>query len=59
MWRDVGLTAWIFEIDDTTGTQVAERLLEIARDLPAARAMAAKARAFAQERMTAMIAAIP
>jgi polysaccharide pyruvyl transferase WcaK-like protein len=58
MWRDIGLHSWIFEIDDTTGEQIAARVLEIARDLPAARATAAKARTFAQERMAAMMKSI-
>lgn len=58
MWRDVGLNSWIFEIDDSTGAQIAARVLEIGRDLPAARAVAAKARAFAQDRMAAMMASI-
>lgn len=58
MWRDVGLEPWIFEIDQTTGAQIAARLLEIARDLPAARARAAKARAYAQQRMAAMMEAL-
>lgn len=58
MWRDVGLNDWIFEIDDSTGKQIAERLVEIGKDLPAARKAAEKARAFAHEKMAAMIAAI-
>ncbi len=58
MWRDVGLNDWIFEIDQSTGAQINTRLLEIGRDLPAARAKAAKARDFAQQRMAAMIAEI-
>ncbi|MFO0926385.1 MAG: polysaccharide pyruvyl transferase family protein [Gemmataceae bacterium] len=58
MWRDVGLVPWIFEIDDTTGKQVAERIVGIGRDLPAARKTADKARRFAHERMAAMVAAI-
>ena len=40
-----GSTSWIFEIDDSTGAQIAERLVEIGRDLPAARRRRA-ARAF-------------
>lgn len=59
MWYDLGMNDWVFEIDQTTGAQIAARLVEIGRDLPAARAAAAKARAAAQERMAAMIAAIP
>ena len=58
MWRDVGLDRWIFEIDDTTGKEIAERIVEIGRDLPAARKSAAKARKLAHERMAAMVAEI-
>jgi polysaccharide pyruvyl transferase WcaK-like protein len=58
MWRDVGLDRWIFEIDDTTGKEVAGRLVEIGRDLLAARKSAEKARRFARERMAAMVAEI-
>ncbi len=59
MWYDLKMNDWIFEIDDTTGAQIAARLVQIGRDLPAARAAAGRARAYARERMTAMIAAIP
>ena len=58
MWRDVGLDEWIFEIDDSTGRAIAERVIQIGKHLPAARALAGKARAFARERMAAMAAAI-
>jgi len=58
MWRDVGLEQWIFEIDDSTGKQIADCVVEIGKDLPAARRAAAKARAFAHERMAAMVAEI-
>jgi polysaccharide pyruvyl transferase WcaK-like protein len=58
MWRDVGLAEWIVEIDYTTGKQVAERLVAIGRDLPAARKIAAEARALAHERMATMVAEI-
>ena len=58
MWRDVGLDRWIFEIDDTTGDQVAARLVEIGKDLPAARTKAETARKLAHERMATMMAAI-
>jgi hypothetical protein len=58
MWRDVGLDEWIFEIDGTTGKQIAERLVAIGRDLPAARKIAAEARALAHERMATMVAEI-
>ena len=49
---------WVFEIDNTTGAQIAVRIVQIGRDLPAARAAAAKARTYSHERMAAMIAAI-
>jgi polysaccharide pyruvyl transferase WcaK-like protein len=58
MWRDVGLDKWIFEIDDSTGKEIAARVVEIGKDLPAARKAAEKARAFARERMAAMIAEV-
>ena len=58
MWRDIGLNQWIFEIDDSTGKDIAKRLLEIGKDLPAARKSADKARTFAHERMAAMVAEI-
>jgi hypothetical protein len=58
MWRDIGLNDWIFEIDDCTGEQVAARVVEIGKTLPAARAAAETARQFAAERMREMIAAM-
>lgn len=58
MWRDIGLDHWILEIDESTGKQIADRLVEIGSDLPAARQAAARARSFAQQRMAAMIAEI-
>ena len=59
MWRDVGLDDWIFEIDRTTGAQVADRLLAIAADLPAARGVAGQARQRAARAMAEMVSAIP
>jgi hypothetical protein len=58
MWYDLGMNDWVFEIDDTSGEQIGDCLLKIARDFPAAGQAAARARAYAQERMSAMIAAI-
>lgn len=58
MWYDLGMEDWVFEIDASTGKQIAERVVAIGRDLPAARLSAAKARDRAGERMKAMIAAI-
>lgn len=45
MWHDLNMSDWVFEIDNTTGGQIAGRLVQLGRDLPAARAAAAKARA--------------
>jgi hypothetical protein len=59
MWYDLKLDDWVFEIDESTGAQIAARLVEIGRDLPAAREKAAAARTLARQRMAAMIAAIP
>jgi polysaccharide pyruvyl transferase WcaK-like protein len=58
MWRDVGLDRWVFEIDDSTGAEIAARVVEIGRDLPVARRTADRARELARERMAAMIAEI-
>ena len=58
MWRDVGLQNWLFEVDETSGEQLAAALLGIHRD----RAMAVKtvetARTFARGRMKAMMEAV-
>ncbi len=32
MWRDIGLSDWLFEIDSTTGTQIADALMKIHND---------------------------
>lgn len=58
MWRDVGLDGWLFEIDRTTGQQIADCLIGIGKDLPAARVIAAQARETARTAMAAMIANI-
>jgi polysaccharide pyruvyl transferase WcaK-like protein len=58
MWRDVGLDPWIFEIDQATGAEIAARIVEIGQNLPAARALAAKARDYADRRMADMAAAL-
>ena len=41
MWRDVGLSDWIFEIDQSTGEQLAACMTTNGKNLPAARAYAA------------------
>ncbi len=58
MWRDIGLDNWIFEIDDSSGKQIADRIVEIGRDLQTARKTAETARTFARDQMAAMMAAI-
>lgn len=58
MWRDIGLDRWIFEIDHSTGKEIAERILEIGEDLPKARKTVAKARDFARSEMAKMMAEI-
>lgn len=58
MWRDIGLHDWIFEIDETTGKQIADRLLEIGRDLPASRLKAQQSLKFSQQNMKEMVLAI-
>jgi polysaccharide pyruvyl transferase WcaK-like protein len=59
MWYDLKMTDWIFEVDETTGSQIAERIVQIGKDLPAAQTKAQAARDLAHEHMTAMIAQIP
>ncbi len=58
MWRDVGLADWIFEIDSSTGAQIASRLVEIGRQPEIARQHIRKAIEFTQAKMADMIAAI-
>jgi len=58
MWRDVGLGNWLFEIDASTGEQIAERLVSLHRDREGSLAAAARARTFAGEKCRAMIRAL-
>ena len=55
MWYDLGMEDWVFEIDATSGARGEKRLVQIGRDLPAARQRAIQARSYSQERMAAMI----
>jgi polysaccharide pyruvyl transferase WcaK-like protein len=55
MWRDIGLSEWTFEIDDSTGDQIAQRLVEIGSDLPTARQKAQRSLEVAQQKMSAMM----
>ncbi len=58
MWRDIGLDPWIFEVDQSSGDQIAERIVEIGSDLPKARVLADEARERAQLKMAAMVRSI-
>lgn len=44
MWYDLKMTDWIFEVDETTGSQIAERIVQIGKDLPAAQGLAQAAK---------------
>jgi hypothetical protein len=55
MWRDIGRSDWLFEIDQSTGGQIADCIVKIGKDLPAARVLAAEARTTAQKAMAAMV----
>ncbi len=51
MWRDIGLTDWLFDFDnDAEVKAMPEAVLAMAKDPPAAKAKAAKARAFVEGR---------
>ncbi|MEZ5361113.1 MAG: polysaccharide pyruvyl transferase family protein [Bryobacterales bacterium] len=50
MWNDVGLGDWYLQVEDTTGDQVADKLLAIHADRSAAQAQVQRAVGFAQER---------
>ena len=36
MYYDLGFNAWVFEIDDTTGEQISNRLMKVYNNYPAA-----------------------
>lgn len=55
MWRDIGLQDWIYEVDASTGDQIAARVVELGRHLDTARQRAAAARAYAVEKMREMV----
>lgn len=58
MWRDVGLSDWIFEIDSTTGQQITDRLMVVHENYPAALQKLAVARSFVNERQRDMANAV-
>ncbi len=51
MWRDIGLADWLFNLDDEADVaKVVPAVLAMAKDPAAARAKAAKAKAFVEQR---------
>ncbi|NQU44021.1 polysaccharide pyruvyl transferase family protein [bacterium] len=50
MWRDIGLSPWIFEIEETRGEDLAAALLEIHRNYPEALKRTNQAMAFVQDK---------
>lgn len=58
MWRDIGLSEWIFEIDDSTGGQIASRLVDIGRNPDLSRQRIHAAVEFTKSKMSEMIHAI-
>lgn len=59
MWRDIGLSEWLFDHDrPEESARIAPTALAVAKNPDAARAKAAKARAFVQERQRATMAAL-
>ena len=58
MWRDIGLGDWLFEIDRSTGQDIAKALLAIHADPAAARTKLAKAMTYVNERQKATMAVV-
>jgi polysaccharide pyruvyl transferase WcaK-like protein len=59
MWRDIGLTDWLFNLDDEADLpRIAPAVLAMARDPAAAKAKAAKAREFVEERQRETMAIV-
>ena len=55
MWRDIGLERWLFEIDASTGAQIADRLLEMQRDREQTRLSFANAQHTVRDRCRRMM----
>ncbi len=58
MWYDLGFNNWVFEIEETEGRQIAERLLGVAADYEAAGRYLAAARARAARQHTDTLAEV-
>ncbi len=50
MYRDIGLKEWIFEIEETAGTAIAETLLRVHQDYGAAQRKLKQTTKFAKQR---------
>ncbi|MFA7230447.1 MAG: polysaccharide pyruvyl transferase family protein [Victivallaceae bacterium] len=49
MWRDIGLQDWIFEIDDTSGSEIARQTISIINNQPSAESQARQAQDYARK----------
>jgi hypothetical protein len=59
MWRDIGLTDWIFEMDEEKdGARIAEATLAILKDPAAAKAKVQKAQEFIRGRQRDTVAVL-
>lgn len=59
MWRDIGLGEWLFDLDNEQDLpRITPTVLAMAGDLPAAKAKAAKARAFVEQRQRETMAVL-
>jgi polysaccharide pyruvyl transferase WcaK-like protein len=59
MWRDIGLGEWLFDLDKPAEHNgIRPTVLAMAKDLEAAKAKAARARAFVERRQRETIAAL-
>ena len=59
MWRDIGLGEWLFDLDQESDlARVADSVLAMAKDPAAAKAKAAKGRAFVEQRQREMTAVL-
>ena len=52
MYYDLGLSDWVFEIEETSGKDISERLMGLYRDYPTAREKLAKAMEEVEKRYT-------
>ena len=58
MWRDIGLSDWIFEIGEAKGSEIAATLLRLHSDYDASLAHLAKAMKFVQTRQKETMAVV-